>query len=78
MSNVQNMQGMFAWAKKFNSDISNWDTSSVTNMNFTFQNASSFNQSLTNWCVNITEPTSFANNSLLENNVAFLPLWNGI
>ena len=73
---VWNMAYMFFGAEKFNSDISNWNTSSVTSMNYMFLNASNFNQSLTNWCVNISVPTDFSLHSPLDNNPAFLPLWN--
>jgi surface protein len=77
-SSVTNMNAMFDNAQFFNQDISKWDTSSVTNMDNMFQNALKFNQSLTNWCVRIpTKPIDFAIGSPLDNNPAFLPLWNG-
>ena len=77
-SSVLNMNYMFYYAKHFNSDISNWDLSKVKYMNYMFQNASSFNQSLTNWCANISRQTDFSLHSPIENNPAFLPLWNGL
>ena len=77
ISSVKTMSFMFLGAEKFNSDISTWDTSSVLDMNYMLYNASSFNQSLTNWCINISEPTNFATNSLLESYTEFQPLWNG-
>ena len=77
ISSVETMSFMFLGAEKFNSDISTWDTSSVLDMNYMLYNASSFNQSLTNWCINISEPTNFATNSLLESYTEFKPLWNG-
>jgi len=76
-SSVTNMYAMFDNAQFFNQDISKWDTSSVTNMDSMFDTALKFNQSLTNWCVNISVPTYFATNSLIEHYPAFLPLWNG-
>ena len=36
VSNVTNMNTMFAWCEDFNQDISNWDVSNVKNMNSIF------------------------------------------
>ena len=49
IENVTDMSNMFNGASSFNSDISNWDTSSVTDMSIMFARASSFNQPIGNW-----------------------------
>ena len=49
VSNVVNMQDMFAVAIAFNQDISGWNTSNVLTMNEMFIYASAFNQNLGNW-----------------------------
>jgi surface protein len=55
LSNVTNMDSMFANASSFNGDLSDWDVSNVTNMDFMFVNASSFNGDLSDWDVsNVT------------------------
>ena len=55
-STVTFLNNMFADAKLFNQDISNWDVSHVTNMSGMFKGASSFNQDLSNWDVShVTE-----------------------
>jgi surface protein len=46
VSNVTDMQAMFAYADSFNQDISDWDVSNVTNFDWMFYGAQSFNQSL--------------------------------
>ena len=48
-SNVRSTMGMFRWAVKFNSDISNWDISNVKRMNFMFNRAESFNSDISHW-----------------------------
>ena len=49
VSNVKNMQGMFAYSL-FNGDISNWDVSNVENMEEMFAN-SPFNKDISKWDV---------------------------
>jgi flagellin-like protein len=49
LSNVQDMNGMFAGADSFNGDISGWDTRNVDNMELMFSGASSFDQDLSSW-----------------------------
>jgi surface protein len=51
VSNVQNMNYMFARNYGFNSDISNWDVSNVISMDSMFWVSSSFNQDLSSWDV---------------------------
>ena len=52
------MQFMFRNASSFNSDLSQWDTSSAQNMIYMFQNATSFNQNLIEWDVSSTTPAT--------------------
>ena len=47
-SNVEDMQGMFAYSQKFNDAIGAWDVSNVRDMSFMFAH-SSFNQDIGNW-----------------------------
>ncbi|MBY7704500.1 BspA family leucine-rich repeat surface protein [Vibrio harveyi] len=42
------MSFMFYNAKRFNTNISNFNTSKVTAMNYMFDGASSFNQNISN------------------------------
>lgn len=49
VSNVEDMDRMFAGASNFNIDISSWDVSMVTDMSYMFYEATSFNQPIGNW-----------------------------
>ena len=77
-SSVTRMDEMFSYHHNFNQDLSKWDFSSVTTMNYMFSGASLFNQSLTNWCVKDSIARyNFATGTLMANNQAFQPLWDG-
>jgi surface protein len=46
------MSAMFAWARSFNQDLSNWDVRNVTEMDYMFEDASNFtDQDLSGWNV---------------------------
>ncbi len=63
LSNVTNMDSMFATCNLFNGDVSGWNTSNVTSMRFAFFFAYNFDQSLANWNVsNVTDMTSMLTN----------------
>lgn len=49
LSEVTDMQEMFAFSQNFNGAIGSWNTSNVTNMHKLFFNATSFNQDLNDW-----------------------------
>ena len=51
VSNVENMEGMFAECEKFNADLSKWNVSSVKDMGFMFWGCYKFNCDLSNWDV---------------------------
>ena len=51
VSNVTDMNAMFAWCEDFNQDISKWDVSNVTNMRSMFTECESFNQDISTWDV---------------------------
>jgi len=56
VSNVTNMDSLFAHTRAFNKDISNWDVSSVTNMHAMFLVTHDFDQPLNSWNVsNVTD-----------------------
>ena len=49
VSNVINMENLFAGATSFNQPLNKWNVSNVENMRYMFSNAFSFNQPLDNW-----------------------------
>jgi surface protein len=49
LSNVNNLNSMFADCRLFNSPVNDWDTSNVTDMANVFRQAFAFNQPLNNW-----------------------------
>ncbi|ENY68576.1 Hypothetical protein, predicted lipoprotein, DUF285 family [Metamycoplasma auris 15026] len=51
LKNVSSISEMFAYAKKFNQDISKWDTRNVKNMAGLFDAAEKFDKPLNNWNV---------------------------
>ena len=51
VSNVKNMNSIFASCKKFNFDISRWDVSHVTDMRYMFCNCEAFNHNISSWDV---------------------------
>ena len=55
VSNVRDMESMFAFAEAFNQPIRNWDVSKVENMTSMFYYAKSFNQDLSKWNVSKVE-----------------------
>ncbi|WP_460490181.1 BspA family leucine-rich repeat surface protein, partial [Belliella aquatica] len=50
-SSVTNVRSLFEGAKRFNQDISNWNTGNITNMSRMFWQASAFNQPIGSWDV---------------------------
>ena len=67
VSEIQNMNGMFYQADKFNQDISGWDVSNVTDMSYAFFSAGLFNADLSNW--DVSKVTDMSN--MFENAAAF-------
>ena len=51
MSNVTNMNQMFAGCRSFNQPLNNWNVSNVTTMDRMFFYSTSFDQSLDDWDV---------------------------
>jgi len=58
---VTNMSGMFEYAKKFNSNISNWNVSNVTDMYRMFSDADNFKQDISKW--NLRKVGTYATDS---------------
>ncbi|MCY4492003.1 MAG: BspA family leucine-rich repeat surface protein, partial [Thaumarchaeota archaeon] len=63
LSNVQNMDRMFAYARSLDTNINSWNVSNVTSMEQTFMSAQKFNSPLNSWDVsNVTNMSGmFAN-----------------
>ncbi|MBV1887622.1 MAG: BspA family leucine-rich repeat surface protein [Parvibaculaceae bacterium] len=59
LSQVTNMNSMFAGAKAFNGDLSNWDVSTVTDMSRMFAGAQAFNSDLSSWDVSAVTNMSY-------------------
>ena len=55
------MRFMFYNCKRFNSDISQWDTNNVDGMKEMFYGCEMFNQDLTNWNVERVNSNTFDN-----------------
>ena len=51
VSNVTNMNSMFAVCKNFKGDLSGWDVSNVKNMRSMFEGCENFNSDLSRWNV---------------------------
>jgi uncharacterized repeat protein (TIGR01451 family) len=49
LTNVRDMNSMFARAINFNQSIGNWNTGSVIYMSYMFSGATSFNQNISSW-----------------------------
>ena len=75
LSNVENMDKMFANARTFNADINSWDVSNVTSMKQTFMLAQSFDSPLDNWDVSNVNNMSdmFSNAKAFNKNISS---WN--
>lgn len=70
LSLVTDMEGMFAYARKFNGDLNfgNWDVSNITNMRGMFGGASIFNKNIGGWDVsNVTNMDQMFNGATLFN-----------
>ena len=70
VSNVTNMEAMFAANTTFNQDISSWDVSNVTNMSDMFS-GSTFNQDISSWDVsNVTDMNSMFSGSSFNQDIS--------
>ena len=58
VSNVKNMEGMFAGCNKFNSDLSKWSVSKVETMESMFDNCKTFISDLSKWNVSNVKNTN--------------------
>jgi len=68
LSDVISMLAMFADARVFNGDISDWNVSTVENMRGLFFNAGAFNQDISGWDVsNVTDMSSMFNGASVFN-----------
>ena len=68
VSNITNMQWMFANCYYFNQDISRWDISNVYNMENMFFNAPKFNQDISGWDVRkVTRTNDMFNFCFIKN-----------
>ncbi|WP_227716913.1 DUF285 domain-containing protein [Mycoplasma mycoides] len=64
----------FFGAKKFNQNISQWNTDNVDNMNYVFAYAESFNQDLSKWkATKAPFTTGFANEAGFKDNKRLWP-----
>jgi surface protein len=67
VSNVTNMQSLFAYKAGFNEPLDNWDVSNVTNMSQMFEGAIAFNQPIGGW--NVSNVTNMS--QMFEGAIAF-------
>ena len=71
VSRVTNLNRYFKGCRKFNSDISWWDTSNVTSMNDMFSNAEEFNQDISGWNVSKVQSDNSQNSMMYMFNKAY-------
>ncbi|WP_434335371.1 BspA family leucine-rich repeat surface protein [Mycoplasma capricolum subsp. capricolum] len=79
--NVENMQGMFKNAIKFNNNGKplSWNTTKVTSMESMFDGAKSFKQNLSSWTVdNVVNNKNFSRGSAFFEELNKKPIWKGI
>lgn len=71
VSDVTDMEQMFAGNGSFNQDISNWDVGRVVSMESMFQNATAFNQDIGRWNVGhvVNMVNMFANASAFNHDI---------
>ncbi|MDO1501446.1 BspA family leucine-rich repeat surface protein [Winogradskyella maritima] len=72
VSNVTNMNNIFARATSFNSDLNNWDVRNVNDMDEMFANAENFNGDISDWNVGnvITMRSMFFSASAFNSNIS--------